>query len=193
LIPDGCVLLITGSRHLTRPWGCGRLSHVRPALVIHGGARGADRLAGGFFGKVAPVEVVEPDWSTGDGAGIVRNGVMLERAQERARDLGVALHALALWDGASPGTANMIGRIKRAGVPLTVLRQLPPSVDKWGEDLREELDEVAGRWLADRVEVGQAATKEQISKADLHAEGVVRATFAWRAVNIAPPPERLGV
>jgi len=180
LIPDGCVLLITGSRHLTRPWGCGRLSHVKPALVIHGGARGADRLAGDFFGKVAPVEVVEPDWSTGDGAGIVRNGVMLERAQERARDLGVALHALALWDGASPGTANMIGRIKRAGAPLTVLRQLPPSVDKWGEDLREELDEVAGRWLADRVEVGQAATKEQIAKADLHAEGVVRAAFAWR-------------
>ncbi len=185
MIPDGCVLLITGSRHLARPWGCGRLSHVRPALVIHGGARGADRLAGDFFGKVAPVEVVEPDWSTGDGAGIVRNGVMLERAQERARDLGVALHALALWDGASPGTANMIGRIRRAGVPLTVLRQLPPSVDKWGEDLREELDEVAGRWLADRVEVGKAATKEQISKADLHAEGVVRATFAWHKVSPA--------
>ena len=80
----------------------------------------------------------------------------------------------------------MTGRIKRAGVPLTVLRQLAPDIDKWGEDLREEVDEVAGRWLADRVEVGKAATKEQIAKADLHAEGVVRAAFAWRAVNITP-------
>ena len=186
MIPDGCVLLITGSRHLTRPWGCGRLSHLRPALVIHGGARGADRLAGDFFGKVAPVEVVEADWSTGKGAGIERNGVMLERARERARDLGVALHALALWDGASTGTANMLSRLRRAEVPVLVLRQLAPDVDKWSEDLREEVDEVAGRWLADRVEVGKAATKEQISKADLHAEGVVRAAFAWRAVNIAP-------
>ena len=186
MIPDGCVLLITGSRHLARPWGCGRLSHVRPSLVIHGGARGADTVGGEFFGRAAPVEVVEPDWSTGDGAGIVRNGVMLERAQERARELGAPLHALALWDGASTGTANMTGRIKRAGVPLTVLRQLAPDVDKWSEDLREEVDEVAGRWLADRVGVGETPTKDQIAKADLHAEGVVRAAFAWRAVNVAP-------
>ena len=185
MIPDGCVLLITGSRHLARPWGCGRLSNLRPVLVIHGGARGADRLAGGFFGKVAPVEVVEPDWSTGDGAGIVRNGVMLERAQERARDLGVALHALALWDGASTGTANMLARLRRAEVPVFILRQLAADVGDWSEDLREELDETAGRWLADRVEVGKAATKEQISKADLHAEGVVRAAFAWRKVSPA--------
>jgi hypothetical protein len=185
LIPDGCVLLLTGSRHLARPWGCGRLSHVRPRLVIHGGARGADRLAGGFFGKVAPVEVVEADWSTGKGAGIERNGVMLERAQERARDLGVALHAIALWDGASTGTANMLSRLKRAGVPVLVLRQLPPEVSGWSDDLREEVDEVAGRWLADRVEAGKAATKEQIAKADLHAEGVVRAAFAWRKVSPA--------
>lgn len=185
MIPDGCVLLITGSRHLARPWGCGRLSHVRPALVIHGGARGADRLAGGFFGNVAPVEVVEADWSTGKGAGIERNGAMLERAQERARDLGVGLFAIALWDGASAGTANMLSRLKRAGVPVLVLRQLAPDVEAWSEDLREELDEVAGRWLADRVGVGKAATKEQISKADLHAEGVVRATFAWHKVSPA--------
>ncbi len=181
-IPDGCVLLITGSRHLARPWGCGRLSHVRPSLVIHGGARGADRLAGDFFGKVAPVEVVEADWSTGKGAGIERNGVMLERAQERARELGVPLHALALWDGASTGTANMLSRLKRAGVPVLILRQLPAAVGEWSEDLREELDEVAGRWLADRVGIGEAPTKEQIAKADGHAEGVVRAAFAWRKV-----------
>ena len=182
MIPDGCVLLITGSRHLTRPWGCGRLADLRPALVIHGGARGADRLAGDFFGKVAPVEVVEADWSTGKGAGIERNGVMLERAQERARDLGVALHALALWDGASTGTANMLSRLRRAGVPVLILHQLAPDVEAWSEDLREELDETAGRWLADRVGVGKAATKEQISKADLHVEGVVRAAFAWRSI-----------
>ena len=182
MIPDGCVLLITGSRHLTRPWGCGRLAGLRPALVIHGGARGADRLAGDFFGKVAPVEVVAADWSRGKGAGIERNGVMLERAQERARDLGVALFALALWDGVSTGTANMLSRLRRAEVPVLVLRQLATEVSQWSEDLREEVDEVAGRWLADRVGVGETPTKEQTAKADLHAEGVVRAAFAWRSI-----------
>jgi hypothetical protein len=180
IISDGCVLLITGSRHLARPWGCGRLSNLRPALVIHGGARGADMVAGELFGRVAPVEVVAADWSRGTGAGIERNGLMLERAQERAQELGVELHALALWDGVSPGTANMIGRLRRVGVPTLVLRQLPAEVSQWSEDLREELDETAGRWLADRVEAGKAATKEQIAQADRHAEGVVRAAFVWR-------------
>ena len=180
MIPNGCVLLITGSRHLARPWGCGRLSHVRPSLVIHGGARGADAVAGELFGRVALVEVVAADWSRGKAAGIERNGLMLERAQERARDLGVALHALALWDGASPGTANMLSRLKRADVPVLILRQLAADVGDWSEDLREEVDEVAGRWLADRVGIGEAATKGQIVQADRHAEGVVRAAFAWR-------------
>ena len=180
MIPDGCVLLITGSRHLARPWGCGRLSHVRPALVVHGGARGADTVAGEFFGRVAPVEVVAADWSRGRGAGIERNGLMLERAQERARDLGVGLYALALWDGVSTGTANMLSRLRRAEVPTTILRQLSAAVGEWSDDLREEVDETAGRWLADRLGVGEAATAEQIGRADAHAEGVVRAAFAWR-------------
>ena len=79
----------------------------------------------------------------------------------------------------------MLSRLKRAGVPVLILHQLAPDVEAWSEDLREEVDEVAGRWLADRVGVGKAATKEQISKADLHAEGVVRAAFAWRKVSPA--------
>lgn len=140
-------------------------------------------MAGAFFGRVAEVEVVAADWSRGKGAGIERNGVMLERAQERARELGVPIHALALWDGVSTGTANMLSRLRRAGVPVLVLRQLAPEVSQWSEDLREEVDEVAGRWLADRVEAGKAATQEQIGKADAHAEGVVRAAFAWRGVT----------
>ena len=180
MIPNDCVLLITGSRHLTRPWGCGRLGHVRPKLVIHGGARGADTVGGEFFGRAAPVEVVAADWSRGKAAGIERNGLMLERAQERAREIGVGLYALALWDGASPGTANMLARLKRAGVPVLILHQLAPDVEAWSEDLREEVDETAGRWLADRVEMGKGATKEQIAQADRHAEGVARAAFAWR-------------
>jgi len=70
-------------------------------------------------------------------------------------------------------------------VPVLVLRQLAPEVSGWSEDLREELDETAGRWLADRVEMGKGATKEQIAQADRHAEGVVRAAFAWRKVSPA--------
>lgn len=94
------------------------------------------------------------------------------------------LFALVLWDGGSAETNNMVGRLRRANVPTLILRQLAPDVEAWSEDLREELDETAGRWLADRVEMGKGATKEQIAQADRHAEGVVRAAFAWR--NIAP-------
>ena len=183
MIPDDCVLLITGSRHLARPWGCGRLGHVRPGLVVHGDAQGAERGAAAFFGKVAPVEVASVVWhGAAQAAEHANNGETLARAQVRAQEMGVPLHALALWDGGSAETNNMIGRLKRANVPTLILRQLAPDVDKWSEDLREELDEVAGRWLADRVGVGETPTKEQISKADLHAEGVVRAAFAWRSI-----------
>ena len=186
VIPDGCVLLITGSRHLARPWGCGRLAGLRPALVIHGGAQGAEAVAAAFFAKSGvPVEVSTLMWFEAEAPPAhADNGGTLAHAQVRAQEMGVALHALALWDGGSAETNNMIGRLRRANVPALILRQLAPSVESWSEDLREEIDEVAGRWLADRVEVGKAATKEQTTHADLHAEGVVRAAFAWR--NVSP-------
>ena len=69
MIPNGCVLLLTGSRHLTRPWGCGRLSDLRPALVVHGDAQGAERGAATFFGKVTPVGVGAGGWVGGAQAG----------------------------------------------------------------------------------------------------------------------------
>lgn len=154
--------------------------------MVHGDAPGAERGAAAFFGKVVPVEVATVVWfGAAQAAEHANNGETLAHAQVRAQEMGVPLVALALWDLASPETNNMIGRLRRAGVPVLVLRQLAPEVSQWSEDLREEVDEVAGRWLADRVEAGKAATNEQISKADLHAEGVVRAAFAWRKVSPA--------
>jgi len=183
-IPDGCVLLLTGTRKLTRPWGCGRLSNLKPILVIHGGANGADTVAGEFFGKVAPVEVIEPDWSKGKGAGIIRNGVMLEHAQTRARELGATVYGLALWNGSSPGTQNMIGRLNRANIPHTILHQLPPSIDDWSEDLREELYSISGQYINDRIKsLIDPVTDDLKQKADSFAEGVIRSEYAWRQTN----------
>lgn len=180
-IPDGCVLLLTGTRKLTRPSGCGRLSNLRPALVIHGGANGADTVAGEFFGKVAPVEVIKPDWSKGNGAGIIRNGVMLEHAQTRAQELGTTVYSLALWDGSSPGTQNMIGRLNRAGVPHTVLHQLPLNTDDWPIDLQEELYSISGQYINDRIKsLSDTITDKLKQSADSFAEGVIRSEYAWR-------------
>jgi hypothetical protein len=154
---------------------------------VHGDAQGAERGAAAFFGKVAPVEVATVVWfgATQAAAEHANNGETLAHAQVRAQEMGAPLYALALWDGGSAETNNMIGRLRRANVPTLILRQLAPEVSGWSDDLREELDEVAGRWLADRVEVGETPTKEQTAKADLHAEGVVRAAFAWRKVSPA--------
>jgi hypothetical protein len=151
---------------------------------VHGDAQGAERGAAAFFGKVAPVEVATVVWHGADQAvDRANNGETLAHAQVRAQEMGVPLFALALWDGGSPETNNMVGRLRRANVPTLILRQLAPDVREWSDDLREEADEVAGRWLADRVEAGKAATKEQIGHADAHAEGVVRVAFAWRGVT----------
>ena len=79
-------------------------------VVIHGGARGADALAGDIAGRVLgfPVEVYPADWySHGKAAGPIRNQKML--------DTGIDL-VLAFPGGR--GTADMIRRARKAGVKV---------------------------------------------------------------------------
>lgn len=91
-------------------------------VVVHGGARGADALAGDIAGRVMghEVEVHPADWHKhGKSAGPIRNQEML--------DSGVD-YAIGLPGGR--GSADMAGRLKKAGVPLVeVTPWTPPAFD----------------------------------------------------------------
>lgn len=82
-------------------------------VIIHGGARGVDSIAGNYardFGYTE--EVYLPNWDThGRKAGFLRNATMAE-----ACDACLAIH-----DGVSKGTLNSINHIKRMGKPLKVV------------------------------------------------------------------------
>ena len=84
------------------------------SLVIHGGARGADYLAGRWAEKNGiPVSVYPADWdANGAAAGPIRNAKMLAESQP---DLVVAMPG-------GRGTADMVAKAKRAGV--NVMAQL---------------------------------------------------------------------
>ena len=84
------------------------------AVIVHGGAPGADRTAGfladdfGFAVEEHPAE-----WEKhGKRAGFLRNVEMLES--------GVDL-VLAFWDGASRGTKHMIDEARKRGIPVEVV------------------------------------------------------------------------
>lgn len=85
----------------------------RGSTVVHGGARGADRLAGELTHAVGLQEkVMLPDWQAEPRrGGIIRNIAMLD------------LHpdiVLAFWDGASTGTGHTIAEARRRGIPVDV-------------------------------------------------------------------------
>ena len=82
-----------------------------PVLVIHGGARGADRLAGKIARKRGLAQrVFIPDWGKfGKRAGILRNIEMLEK--------GKPDEGLVFWDGKSRGAKHMLDLLRKAEIP----------------------------------------------------------------------------
>ena len=168
-IPNDCVLLVVCIGGLTRPWGCGRLSDLRPRLVV----TGAPTIASEFFGRHTPVEVATSD--PGDCVGL------LAYAQTKAKIAGVKVHCLILYDGFDPMTGVMICVCQERGIPLTVLRQLPLDFTQWPEQLVEELYSISGQYINDRIKsLSDPVTDELKQKADLFAEGVIRSEYAWR-------------
>ncbi|HXN71524.1 MAG TPA: DUF2493 domain-containing protein [Candidatus Acidoferrales bacterium] len=109
-------LLVCGSRE----WADAsvieqHLRRLHPSVVIHGGARGADVIAGNVAIRLGvPVEIYRADWDKhGRGAGFIRNQQML--------DEGRPDRAIAFWNGYSRGTKDMINRTIHAHVPLEVV------------------------------------------------------------------------
>lgn len=97
------------------------IARLSPLVVIHGDARGADRLAGAAALELGiAVEAVPADWARyGRAAGGVRNAAMLAGVGGTGGKVdGVLAFRMA---GASPGTDDMIRRARAAGVPVTVI------------------------------------------------------------------------
>ncbi len=56
----------------------------------------------------------------GKGAGNQRNKDMLDKAMTLAKQKGLEVFGIALWDGSSTGTQDMITRMKKAGVNVNI-------------------------------------------------------------------------
>ncbi len=89
----------------------GNLS-VRPSLIIHGAARGADTLAAKWAVMTdTPIMRFPADWQRdGKAAGPIRNSRMLAEGRP---DLVVAFPG-------GRGTADMVAKARKAGVPVIV-------------------------------------------------------------------------
>ena len=82
--------------------------------VVSGGAKGVDQMGEEWAERNGvPVKQFKADWKTyGRAAGPKRN--------EQMADYGEAL--LAIWDGKSKGTANMIKNAEKQGLTVHVFK-----------------------------------------------------------------------
>jgi len=108
-------VLVCGSRSWNDGWRIGRRLEAleRGSVVIHGGARGADRIAGEIAHTLGfEVEEWRANWHEyGRAAGKIRNKLMIETQPDLV---------VAFWDGASRGTVDTITRAIRAKIPVEV-------------------------------------------------------------------------
>jgi len=92
------------------------LSQTSPeeVTVISGGANGTDSLAEKYAKmKKLAFKVYPADWEThGKSAGMIRNLIMLTECT----------HVIAFWNGASPGTKNMIIKARIARKVVRVVK-----------------------------------------------------------------------
>jgi hypothetical protein len=83
-------------------------------VVVSGGAKGVDALGEQYASEMnLPLNVFMADWQThGRAAGPIRNRKMAENADA----------LIAIWDGKSKGTKNMIETATKKGLPVYVKR-----------------------------------------------------------------------
>lgn len=115
----GCVL-VCGSRRFDDFAGVQAVIYQRlavlpkTAVVIHGDANGADRMAhSAALGLGLSVTKFPPLYDLyGRRAPHVRNDLMLDRASE----------VIAFWDGKSKGTKSVLDKAEKRGIPVEIIR-----------------------------------------------------------------------
>lgn len=113
-------VLVTGSRHWSNRVVIGRAISDTPAtILVHGGARGADTIAGEIARTLGIEERVYPaDWAAfGKSAGKNRNLRMLHCEHLEKEPIDLVL-AFPLPD--SIGTYHMIGLAVKAKIPIII-------------------------------------------------------------------------
>lgn len=123
------IILVCGGRDFTdRDVLFKVLDHIsksfRIDLIVHGAARGADRLAGQWAEtRGIPSEPMAANWiEHGRRAGPIRNQAMLDKFKP---DMVVAFPG-------GTGTADMIRRSRKSGVPVTSI-ELCNGIDDEGK------------------------------------------------------------
>lgn len=117
--------IIAGSRTINDPSlveEAVRKSGFKITEVISGGARGIDRLAEAWARRSnLPVRCFPAEWNRyGKQAGHLRNEQMADDAEG----------LIAVWDGRSPGTGQMIKVAKKKGLKVFVLSPKGDSLQK---------------------------------------------------------------
>lgn len=106
--------IIAGSRSITDYEVLCRAIEASKFLiseVVSGGAMGVDTLGERWARAYSiPVRVFKPDWSIGKKAGMIRNEEMNQYADA----------LIAVWDGESRGTCDMITRARQSGKKVYV-------------------------------------------------------------------------
>ena len=117
-------IVLTGSRKYTDRnkiyqalWGL-KKKHGKDWLLVHGGARGADQIAGTIADTLGIRQVICPaNWTEGKHAGVLRNQYMLDTFKP------LKVLAFPLPDGAlipSVGTLDCIARAKKLGIEVVI-------------------------------------------------------------------------
>lgn len=111
-------VLICGSRTWTDAAAIRQVIDALPtdSTIIHGGAGGADGIAGAAArARGLSVQVYPADWTRyGRRAGPIRNGEMIRLGEP---DRVIAFRSA----GPSPGTDDMIRQARAAGLPVEVV------------------------------------------------------------------------
>jgi FlaA1/EpsC-like NDP-sugar epimerase len=115
------IVVVTGSRRWANrielnEW----LSREQPDILIHGGAAGADALAGRWANEQGVTCIVVPAlWaSLGTKAGSIRNVAMLDVAQRLADSHNASLLVLAFPAADSIGTRHCMNEALKRGVTV---------------------------------------------------------------------------
>ena len=118
-------VIIAGSRSIarlsSRRWGYDKLATYLEAAIAESGFQITEVITGGAAGtgrageqwaerKGIPATVIKPNWKLGRGAGLIANRQLAEASEG----------LIALFDGASTGTQDMINHMRAAGMPVYV-------------------------------------------------------------------------